>query len=74
LKTKSFLDTSDRNELSEILTSERLKSSAVAQKVTSAQNDPDLDEILSHVRKARTWAGPKKRIKNRAKVRKLARK
>jgi hypothetical protein len=74
VKAKSFLNTSDRDELSEILTSERLKTAIkVPSKVASAK-DPDLDEILDHVRKAETWQGPKKRIKNRKKVRQLARK
>jgi hypothetical protein len=76
VKAKSFLDTSDRDELSEILTSERLKTAEinVPPKVASAKVDPDLDEILDHVRKAKTWQGPKKKIKNRKKVRQLARK
>ncbi len=75
MKIKSFLGASDRSELSEILTSERLKSAKVKAppKKVGAAADPDLEEILDHVRKASSWAGPKKRIKNRSTVNKLAR-
>ena len=70
---KSFLDDSDRNELSEILTTERLKSAKVkvpARKLGNAA-DPDLEEILDHVRAARSWQGPKTPIKNKRAVKKL---
>lgn len=74
MKRKSFLDDSDRNELSEILTSERLKIANVKPptKKGAAGADEDLEEIFDHLRKARSWQGPKKAIRNRKAVRKLS--
>lgn len=74
MKQKSFLDDSDRNELSEILTSERLKSAKVKAppKRVGAGADPDLEEILDHVRAASNWQGPKNPITNKKAVKKLS--
>ena len=74
MKAKSFLDKSDQNELSEILTRERLKTANVKAppKRAGAAADPDLEEIFEHVRKAENWQGPKKKLKNKNAVRKLA--
>ena len=70
---KSFLDDSDRNELSEILTSERLKSANVKAppKKLGAGADPDLEEIFDHLRAATKWEGPKKPLNKKA-VKKLS--
>lgn len=74
MKPKSFLDDSDRNELSEILTRERLKSAQVKAppKKQGANADPDLEEILDHVRAASQWQGPKTPLKNKKAVKKLS--
>lgn len=74
MSSKSFLDDSDRNELSEILTRERLKSANVKipPKKHGAGADPDLEEILDHVRAASTWEGPKKPMKNKKAFKKLS--
>ena len=74
MKQKSFLDDSDRNELSEILTSQRLKSANVKAppKKQGAGADPDLEEILDHVRAASSWEGPKKPMKNKKALKKLS--
>jgi hypothetical protein len=74
MKPKSFLDDSDRNELSQILTSQRLKSANVKAppKRQGAGADPDLEEILDHVRKANSWEGPKKLLRNKKAVKKLS--
>ena len=52
MKPKSFLDDSDRNELSEILTTQRLKIAKVnaPPKRIGAGADADLEELLDHVR------------------------
>ena len=70
---KSFLDDSDRNELSEILTSERLKSANVKAppKKQGAAADPDLEEIFDHLRASTKWEGPKKPLNKKA-VKKLS--
>ena len=74
MKPKSFLDDSDRNELSEILTTERLKNANVKAppKKHGAGSDPDLEEILDHVRAASKWQGPKNPLKNRKALKKLS--
>lgn len=74
MKPKSFLDDSDRNELSEILTRERLKSANVKAppKKQGATADPDLEEILDHVRAASKWQGSKTPLKNKKAVKKLS--
>jgi hypothetical protein len=74
MKPKSFLDDSDQNELSEILTHERLKSANVKAPSKRGESgaDPDLEEILDHVRRARQWQGPKNPVRNKKAVKKLS--
>jgi hypothetical protein len=71
---KTFLDDSDRNELSEILTSERLRIAKIQAppKKTGAAADTDLEEILDHVRASKNWQGAKKSIRNKKALRKLS--
>lgn len=68
---RSFLDDADRNELSQLLTEARLKRAGVVAPPKGAVKDPDLNEILDHVRSSKAWKGTKKAV-NRKAVRKLA--
>jgi hypothetical protein len=74
VKKKSFLDDSDRNELSEILTRQRLKSANVKAppRKQGATADKELEEILDHVRAASRWQGPKKAVGSKKALKKLS--